>query len=606
MPSYWIRTLLQLAASALTLWLSFAALGTHGHFLYVWPLTAVQLSIALVNWQTAHSRVAQLSAACAGEFLATVLLGMPLWIGALLSITQTIEVGCLAAILYPRISGFDDLKRGVNVLRFGAAALLVPAVVLIAALKAISVMAHATLLTSWLIVVPADTLGIAIIFPVLMFLHNGEYRSLQKLRPHLAGDIPSSLLFLVALVFIFRQTSFPLLFLAFPPLVVVLVVAGLEGAAFAGLAVAAVGCWATVHGHGPIWLIRGATEETRIIVLQVFMATVVAVAMPVGALLDERRIAESSAREAESIYKILIQNAEDMIILSTMNGERRFVSPAVKQVTGWNEEEYLALGHLGGMHPDDRDHARTVIDSIAAGKTHHTFRYRILCKDGSSRWVEAFVRSFSDAQSGRVAGYVGTIRDISTQIRSEEALFAQNEALASQNRELSDMAMRDELTGIGNRRAFNLMLDYEFARHVRSRAPLTLLMIDVDYFKKYNDTFGHPAGDRCLRLLAQTIASRVRRVTDRVARVGGEEFAALLPETDVAGARKVAADLLDAVRELGIDHSESPIGRVSVSIGISTLSPEHGGESAALIQQADRALYESKRAGRNCISVSGD
>jgi diguanylate cyclase (GGDEF)-like protein len=205
-----------------------------------------------------------------------------------------------------------------------------------------------------------------------------------------------------------------------------------------------------------------------------------------------------------------------------------------------------------------------------------------------------------------VAGYVATIRDISTQIRSEEALFAQNEALASQNRELSDMAMRDELTGIGNRRAFNLMLDYEFVRHVRSRAPLTLLMIDVDYFKKYNDTFGHPAGDRCLRLLAQTIASRVRRVTDRVARVGGEEFAALLPETDVAGARKVAADLLDAVRELGIDHSESPIGRVSVSIGISTLSPEHGGESAALIQQADRALYESKRAGRNCISVSGD
>ena len=311
---------------------------------------------------------------------------------------------------------------------------------------------------------------------------------MEKIGPHLPFDIPAMLFLVGAVVLIFRQSAFPFLFLVFPPLMVVLVVIGLEGAAFGGLAVAIVGCWATIYGRGPIWLIHGAASETRIIVLQIFMATVVVVAMPVGALLDERRRAERSALEGESIYRILIQNAEDMIILSTLNGSRRFVSPAVQQLTGWSDAEYLALGQLGGIHPEDRDHARTVIDSLAAGKTHHAFRHRVLCKDGSFRWVEAFLRGYTDSASGHIAGYVATIRDISTQILTEEAWLAQNAALASQNRELSDLVLRDELTGIPNRRAFNLMLEYEFARHARSGAPLTLLMIDVDYFQKYNAT----------------------------------------------------------------------------------------------------------------------
>ena len=180
MPSHWIRFLLQLVASALTLWLSFVALGAQGHFFYVWPLTAVQLSIALVSWQTRRSRILQLTASCFGEFLATRLLGMPVWIGAWLSISQVIEVGCLAAILYPQVSGFDDLKRRGNVLRFGLAALIVPVVAVVLVLKPISILAHSTLFTSWLIVAPADTLGILIIFPVLLFCYSGEYRSLGE------------------------------------------------------------------------------------------------------------------------------------------------------------------------------------------------------------------------------------------------------------------------------------------------------------------------------------------------------------------------------------------------------------------------------------------
>jgi diguanylate cyclase (GGDEF)-like protein/PAS domain S-box-containing protein len=605
MPTNRIRILIQLAASTLTLWLSFVALGTQGHFLYIWPLTAVQLSIALTDWGSRSSRIAQLAAAFVGELLATVLLGMPLWIGLWLAAVQVLEVSCVAAILVPRVTVFDDLKRRENVLRFGLAALLTPMAAVALVVEPISALAHASFLVVWSIVVPSDTLGIAIVLPALMFFYSGEYRSLRKLRPHLRTGIPALFVFVSVTAFVFLQNSFPFLFLIYPPLVIVLLVLGLEGAASSTIAVAILGIWATAKGHGPMWLIRGATPELRIVILQVFLGTVVAVAMPVGALLDERRRAERSAHEGQSIYQILIGNAEDMIVLSSLDGSRRFVSPAVLQLTGWSDEEYLGLGQMGGMHPEDRDHARTVIESLASGKVQHAFRHRILGKDGRYRWVESFLRGYTDSDSGQVAGYVATVRDISAQIQVEQAWSAERAALSTQNQELSDLALRDELTGIANRRSFNATLDYEFARHTRSGSPLSLLIIDVDFFKKYNDTYGHPAGDRCLRLLAQTLEARVRRITDRVARVGGEEFAAILAETDEAGARKVAKLLLDAVWALAIEHDASPQGRVSISIGVASLSPHHGGQSSALVQEADRALYESKRAGRNRISASG-
>ena len=218
--------------------------------------------------------------------------------------------------------------------------------------------------------------------------------------------------------------------------------------------------------------------------------------------------------------------------------------------------------------------------------------------------METVLRGYTDSDSGDISGYVATVRDLSERMADAEAWSAEKEVLAKHNRRLSELAMRDELTGIANRRAFNLILEGEFSRHSRSKTPLTLLIIDVDFFKKYNDALGHPAGDRCLRQLAQTLESRVRRLNDRVARIGGEEFAAILPETDEIGARTVGDDLLDAVRALEIEHPESPFGRVTVSIGVVTMRPPHGVGSAMAMQLADRALYESKRAGRNCLTVA--
>jgi diguanylate cyclase (GGDEF)-like protein/PAS domain S-box-containing protein len=602
-PGKWSRPLVQFTASALTMWLGFVALGSTEHFLFLWPLTAVQVSIALNDWRSSRARSVQLLACGTGDLLACSLLGMPMWVGVWQAAVQVIEVGGVVAILYPHVLNLDDLKQRTHLLRFGVAAIMVPLVAVALAAKPISALTHATLIQAWLIAAPSDSLGIAVVLPPLLFFSSREFRSFEKLRPYLRTGVPTMLLFLASTIAIFAQDSMTFLFLVFPPLIVVSFVMGLEGAAFAAVAVAG---WSTAHGHGPIGLIHGGSPELHIIALQIFLGTIVAVAMPVGALLDERYRAERSAQESESIYKILIQNTEDMILLSTLNGARRFVSPAVLSITGWTDGEFEALGYLGAVHEEDREFAQGIIDSLIVGEARQTFRHRLLCKDGNSRWVESSVRGFTDSEADHIAGYVATVRDISQHVESEDVWTEENATLASQNQHLSDLALKDELTGISNRRAFNLFLDYEFERHARSGTSLALLVIDVDHFKKYNDTLGHPAGDACLRQLGQALEFRVRRSNDRVARIGGEEFAAILPQTDKAGARKVAQDLLDVVKGLAIEHPGSPLGRVSVSIGIASLLPRHGTGTAALINQADRALYESKRAGRNRVSVSAD
>jgi len=183
---------------------------------------------------------------------------------------------------------------------------------------------------------------------------------------------------------------------------------------------------------------------------------------------------------------------------------------------------------------------------------------------------------------------------------------------------LRNAAYIDALTGIANRRQFDEALPREWARAQRSGAPVSLLMIDIDAFKKYNDSYGHPAGDRCLQSVAQAIRQAVHRPADLAARYGGEEFVVLLPETDAAGARFLAHQLLRAVDELQIPHDASPVAsHVTLSIGISSCNAHDNGwsESAALdaaaprlyppaaaaLAAADGALYAAKAAGRHQI-----
>lgn len=195
-------------------------------------------------------------------------------------------------------------------------------------------------------------------------------------------------------------------------------------------------------------------------------------------------------------------------------------------------------------------------------------------------------------------------------------------ALKRKTDELRRLTAQDALTGIANRRAFDEALDREWRRTMRSRSPLSLFMVDIDHFKRYNDTYGHPAGDACLRQVAQALAGGVRRASDVVARYGGEEFALILPDTGAADAQAVAEQLCHRVRDLAIPHADSPVApQVTLSIGVASLFtpcmdkawPSTPCQQCFMFQScqaapgnlvalADQALYAAKHEGRNRVA----
>ncbi len=168
----------------------------------------------------------------------------------------------------------------------------------------------------------------------------------------------------------------------------------------------------------------------------------------------------------------------------------------------------------------------------------------------------------------------------------------------------------DGLTSIANRRRFDQFLQHEWNRALRNGHPLSLVMMDVDFFKRYNDRYGHTAGDDCLICVARALQHVMKRAVDLVARYGGEEFAAILPETPAEGACKVAERIRQAVMDIGIPHMDNEAAaQVTLSLGVATMVPQRELEPGDLIRAADQALYAAKKAGRNrvvCPALDGD
>ncbi len=220
-----------------------------------------------------------------------------------------------------------------------------------------------------------------------------------------------------------------------------------------------------------------------------------------------------------------------------------------------------------------------------------------------------FVTSHADAGRETRALDLGAIDFISKPVSAPvvRARVATHLTLRRQTELLTRLAMQDGLTGIANRRRFEATIDAEWRRAQRTGRPLTLMMIDVDHFKAYNDRYGHPAGDACLREAAKALEGSVRRASDLIARYGGEEFAILLCDSaeSGAGALHVADAIHQAMRDAGMPHDASPTAAwVTASIGVATTYPAAGQRPEALIRAADRALYRAKALGRNQTSVA--
>ena len=169
---------------------------------------------------------------------------------------------------------------------------------------------------------------------------------------------------------------------------------------------------------------------------------------------------------------------------------------------------------------------------------------------------------------------------------------------------LRSIGLTDGMTGIANRRRFDDTLDQQWRACERDQKPLSLIILDVDFFKPYNDHYGHLMGDQCLKTIARTLEKNIRRPTDLVARYGGEEFACILPTTDSVGALNRALELLKAVRDLKIEHASSDVApEITISAGVATLIPVRSNSLVDLLGLADKALYLAKEGGRSQVQV---
>jgi len=249
------------------------------------------------------------------------------------------------------------------------------------------------------------------------------------------------------------------------------------------------------------------------------------------------------------------------------------------------------------VHPDDAGAVEALMRACREGEPVETLTYRCLRKDGGYVWMEANLRLYHDERTGEPIGFVNVVRDVSGRKAAEEEL---NRTF----RLVENLAMVDGLTGIANRRRFEEKMDEEWRRAMRDGSLLSVLMIDVDHFKPYNDIYGHVLGDGCLRQIAVAAQRVIHRSSDLFARYGGEEFVAVLPNTDSGGAQLVAEQIRLAVEMLGLPHSGNPHGVVTVSIGCATQALGHDAVSTVLVEAADQALYQAKSAGRNRVEVA--
>ena len=297
---------------------------------------------------------------------------------------------------------------------------------------------------------------------------------------------------------------------------------------------------------------------------------------------------------SEEHHRLLAENATDMITLISPQLIRMYVSPACREMLGREPEELLGRHGTSNIHPADLAAMAGLLDAfINSPNTTERAQYRAIHRDGRILWLESSGRRLPGNE-----GFVVTTRDVTERRAMEEKLEAANRLLRVQ-------ALQDPLTGIANRRRFDDMLGVEFRRAQRLAEPVSILMIDIDCFKSYNDTYGHPAGDACLRMVAATIEAQLRRSGDLLGRYGGEEFACVLPGADGAGALRVAEQVRAAIELMMIAHSASPRGFLTVSIGLVTIDPPREDDGPAeYVEAADTALYQAKHAGRNTVCVA--
>lgn len=299
-----------------------------------------------------------------------------------------------------------------------------------------------------------------------------------------------------------------------------------------------------------------------------------------------------------AVYKTLLESTKAIPWKIEWSSMRfTYIGPQIEELLGWKQDSWLSVQDWADrIHPEDRQQVVDFCVAQSKAGIDHEADYRAICRDGSYVWIRDVVHVVR-SDDGAVEALVGFMFDISERKKTEEQLL-------SLQRELQDLSFKDGLTGVANRRRFDSLVEVEWNAARRNQRPFSLVMFDIDFFKQYNDHYGHIQGDDCLKRVARILRTGAARPRDFLARYGGEEFALVLPETDEAGAGYVAARCRDALRNEGIAHEVSPVATVvTVSAGVGTIVPTATDEIMPFVDEVDRRLYRAKSSGRNSVVV---
>jgi len=299
-----------------------------------------------------------------------------------------------------------------------------------------------------------------------------------------------------------------------------------------------------------------------------------------------------SVETDSDVYKTLLESTKAIpwrIDWKTMTFS--YIGPQIESLMGWKQDSWVGVNDwVERMHPDDRAYVVEFCVSQSRAGVDHEADYRALTRNGEYVWIRDVVHVVR--KDGEVEALVGFMFDISERKKTEEHLLRLQ-------KQLEEYSFQDGLTGIANRRMFDTVLEREWSSAQRSGAPLSVIVLDIDYFKQYNDHYGHIKGDECLRRVARTLSLAANRPRDFIARIGGEEFVWLLPETDAESARLVANKCLHLIRQQQIPHEFSAVSpQLSLSLGVGTTHATQHTTALVFVEQVDKLLYQAKRNGR--------
>jgi diguanylate cyclase (GGDEF)-like protein/PAS domain S-box-containing protein len=551
-------------------------------------LTAFLLSRPKNRWWTF------LVAAWLGDIVSILLFRSSIWVSGSLAFCHLAEVLIAALLLKKAIQQNRDLASPGMMAR-----VLLFAILLAPAISALLASAYYRLVFGahfWQVFgkwFPAHAIGMGIMMPLTLAIWDPNLPKLFD-RNHIHRTVGILLLILGVSIGIFEQTHYSLRFLWLPLLMLVVFEVGMLGAVMAIFEVLLVGALYTLHGRGLLWIDKGSTLQGNILLLQSAILVLLLSVVPFAAILERQQQLRTRLRLGMKRYQLLADNSRDIVVLANLEGRRLYVSPAIHDVLGWTQEEWTNQDAADNMHWEDRGAFQRMLKELLHGEDRRTFRYRTRHKNGQYLWMEASIRALPDETTGKPNALVANVRDISERVDSERKL-------AEAHIYVQQQAQRDSLTQLANRRRFDEVLEKEWRRGRRTGKPLALLMVDIDHFKRINDTCGHRAGDQCLQTLAAILLRVARRPSDVAARYGGEEFTVLLPDVNLTAAQVVAEGLCLQVRE---QLFNAGIGRslaLTVSVGVAALVPDKNTRADALVEAADQALYAAKQAGRNRI-----